>query len=124
VTLDDAVSVFCALDGFSSYYKENYKPSTLLKIRLKKSPGGGSVIFADGTGYITGLSGRLNPILDTSGRTYLYAENIAIDGGKAQPVTFVLNVPMTLEDLDSHLVEIKIVSIISSSSLIDYRRLR
>jgi hypothetical protein len=123
MTWNEAVSVFCALDGFFAYYQENYNPGTPLRITLKKSPRGGSVIFSDGTGYITGLSGRLNPILDTLGRTYLYAENIAIDGGKTQPVTFVLNVPMTLEDLDGHRVEIKIVSIISSSSLIDYRRL-
>src|ERR1700676_3900080 len=116
MTLDEVVSVFCALDGFSSYYQKDYNPSTPLKIRLKKSPRGGSVIFADGTGSITGLSGWLNPILDTEARTYLYAVNIAIDGGKAQPVTFVLDSPMTLEDLDGHRVEIKIVSIIHSSS--------
>jgi hypothetical protein len=124
MTLDEVVSVFCALDGFSGYYQKDYKPSTPLKIMLKKRPRGGSVIFADGTGSITGLSGSLNPILDTEARTYLYARNIAIDGGKTQPVTFVLNSPMTLEDLDEHRVEIKIVSIIHSSSLIDYRRLR
>jgi hypothetical protein len=123
MTLKEVGSVFCALDGFSSYYQENHNPSTPLRITLKKSPRGGSVIFPDGTGYIAGLSGRLNPILDTSGRTYLYAENIAIDGGKPQPVTFVLNVPMKLEDSDGHRVEIKIISIIGSSSLIEYRRL-
>jgi hypothetical protein len=106
-TLNEVVSVFCALDGFSSYYQKDYNPGTSLKIRLKKSPSGGSVIFADGTGYIGGLSGRLNPILDTLGRMYLYAENIAVDGGKAQPVAFVLNSPMTLEDLDGHRAEIK-----------------
>jgi hypothetical protein len=123
MTLNEVVTVFCALDGFFSYHQENYNPGTPLRITLKKSPHGGSVIFSDGTGYLTGLSGRLNPILDTIGKTYLYAENIAIDGGKTQPVTFVLNVPMTLEDLDGHKVEIKILSIIGSASLIDYRRL-
>ncbi len=122
-TLGETVSVFCAIDGFFSYYQKDYTPGTPLEIKLKKSPHGGSVIFADGIGYIPALSGRLNLILDAESRSYLYAENIAINGGKAQPATFVLNTPLTLEDLDGHKVEIKIVSIIGSSSLIDYRRL-
>jgi hypothetical protein len=124
MALNGVVSVFCALDGFSGYYQKDYNPGTPLTIRLKKNPLGGSVIFADGTGYIPDLSGRLNPILDSEARTYLYAVNIAIDGGKAQPVTFVPNRPMILEDVDGHRVEITIISIIHSSSLIDYRRLR
>jgi hypothetical protein len=123
MALEEVVSVYCALDGFSSYYKKDYDSSTPLTINLNKSLHGGSVIFADGTGYIPGLTGRLNPILDTEARTYLYAENIAIDGGKTQPVPFVLNRPLTLEDVDGHKVEITIISIIHSSSLIDYRKL-
>ena len=90
---------------------------------MKKRLEGGSVIFTDGTGYITGLSGRLNPILDTLGRTYLYASNIAINGGQTQPVDFVPNRPLMLEDAPGHKVEIEIVAIIASSSLIRYRRL-
>lgn len=57
-----------------------------------------------GTGYIPGLKGRLNPILDSSNRTYLYADNIAIDGGKGQPVGFNVNVPFELEDADGTVV--------------------
>jgi len=94
-----------------------------LTIKLKSHPSGGSVIFTSGTGYVPGLSGRLNPILDTLGRYYLYADNIAIDGGKAQPVTFALGRPLRLEDVLGHRCEITIVSIIGDLSLIEYRRL-
>jgi hypothetical protein len=123
-TLGEVVSLYCALDGFYGYYQKEYDPDRSLRITLRKNPHGGSVIFPDGTGYIPGLSGRLNPILDTEARTYLYAENISIDDGKPQPTTFVPNRPMILEDLDGHRVEIAIVSILHASSLIDYRRLR
>lgn len=123
--MNEHVSIFCALDGFSGYYQADYNPFSPLKIRMKKRLDGGSVIFTDGTGYITGLSGRLNPILDTLGRTYLYASNIAINGGQTQPVDFVPNRPLMLEDASGHKVEIEIeiVAIIASSSLIRYRRL-
>ena len=69
------------------------------------------------------MSGRLNPILDTLGRTYLYAENIAIAGGKTQPVDFVINRPLTLEDSQGHKFEIEVVAIIGTSSLLEYQRL-
>jgi hypothetical protein len=121
--LTESLTVFCADDGFSSYYQEGYNPFSPMTIKLKKSVNGGSVIFIGGTGYINGLSGRLNPILDTLGRTYLYAENIAIDGGKTQPVTFVINRPIALEDSVGHKFEMEVVAIIGTSSLIEYRRL-
>ena len=79
----------------------------------------GSVI-CDGTGYIPGLKGRLNPILDTINRTYLYANNIAIDGGKIQPVTFKPGVPMDLEDCDGMIMQVTIKDIQGSVSLIEY----
>jgi hypothetical protein len=123
VTLGDKVSVFCALDRFSGYYQADYDPIAPLTITLQMDPNGGSIIFPDGTGYIPGLSGRLNPILDSQGRTYLYAENMAINGGKAQPVTFAINQALNLEDSYGSNFEVKIVAIIGSSSLITYRKL-
>ena len=90
---------------------------------MQPSLNGGSVIILDGTGYIPGLDGRLNPILDTQGRMYLYAENIAIEGGKAQPVDFTTNRALRVEDSHGHTFQLEIISILGSSSLIEYRRL-
>lgn len=53
----------------------------------------GSVI-CHSTCHIPGLEGRLNPILDTGFRKYLYADNIAIDGGKQQPAHFEIDSPI------------------------------
>ncbi|MEM1284094.1 MAG: TIR domain-containing protein [Pseudomonadota bacterium] len=74
------------------------------------------------TGYIPGLQGRLSPILDTSGRTYLYANNIAIDGGEQQPVPFNISVPFQLEDADGTVVVAAVKYIAADVSLIQYTR--
>ena len=82
----------------------------------------GSVICMS-TGYIPGLSGRLNPILDTSDRTYLYADNIAIDGGKNQPATFRVDVPFKLEDPDGVVMQVRVLHIQGCTSLLQYVRM-
>ena len=84
------MTVYVTADGCSAHVERDWIPSErALAIELAALPGGGSVVLSEGTGHIPGLSGRLNPILDTSGRTYLYASNIAINGGRQQPVPFV-----------------------------------
>ena len=93
-----------------------------LAIDLTPTPGGGSVIFAEGTGYVPGLEGRLNPILDTSYRTYLYASNIAINDGKQQPVHFVPGEEdLRLTDSNGREAVVRIAAISGRSSLIEYR---
>lgn len=74
-------------------------PAADLTITIPKQNGLGSVLI-ESSGYIPGLKGRLNPILDSVNRTYLYADNIAIDGGKNQPSTFSLGEEIELEDAD------------------------
>jgi len=91
-----------------------------LTATLRRSEVGGSLILKGNAGEIPGLDGGLNPILDAEGRMYLYADNIAINGGKIQPVTFSLNAPMTLEDSDGHRVSASIVAINDSSSTLEY----
>lgn len=61
-----------------------WDPADDLRVILPDSENTGSVI-CHSTGYIPGLVGRLNPILDTHNRMYLYADNIAIRGGEQQP---------------------------------------
>ncbi len=82
---------------------------------------GGSAVFSGGTGHLPGLNGRLNPMLDTSDRTYLYADNIAIDEGRTQPVPFRLGKPMRLTDASGAELSITIIDMIGRSSLLEYR---
>jgi hypothetical protein len=75
------------------------------------------------TGYIQGLDGRLNPILDSENRTYLYADNIAIEGGKNQPVKFSLDQPFVVEDSLGNQFELKISSIGKDGAIIEHTQL-
>lgn len=92
-----------------------------MEIILPRMDNIGSIIMRS-TGHIPGLRGRLNPILETANRTYLYANNIAIDGGKGQPATFELNVPFELEDADGVVVYATVKHIVGDVSLIQYTR--
>ena len=84
-------------------------------------PGGGAVIFPEATGYVPGLTGRLNPIRDTLDRTYLYASNITINKGQQQPVRFVLGEDLRLTDADGKEMLVRIVDIVGRSALVEYR---
>jgi|CXWL01.1.fsa_nt_gi hypothetical protein len=90
-----------------------------IRISLMQAENTGSIVCLS-TGYIPGLEGRLNPILDTSNRTYLYADNIAINGGKNQPVTFKVNDPFELEDSNGVVMQVKVLHIQGRTSLIQY----
>lgn len=72
-------------------------PAADVTVTIANQNGTGSVLI-ESSSYIPGLKGRLNPILNTANRTYLYADNIAIDGGKYQPSTFSLAKAIELED--------------------------
>ena len=92
-----------------------------LLLELEPLNNGGSVIFRQDTGSLPGLHGRLNPIRDSSDRTYLYADNIAIDEGRQQPVPFRPGKPVRLTDAYGTELSVTIVDIIGRSALIEYQ---
>ncbi|WP_258240456.1 TIR domain-containing protein [Pseudidiomarina homiensis] len=96
-----------------------WDPGEDLVVTLNASDSTGSVI-CHSTGYIPGLQGRLNPILDTSNRTYLYADNIAINGGENQPATFGIDEPFELEDSNGVVMQVRVLHIQGRTSLIQY----
>lgn len=116
------VTIYCAHELFLAFIKDDLNARLSATIQLSQSPSKGSVIIKS-TGYIPGLEGRLNPILDDLNRTYLYADNISINNGKRQPADFRINEPILLKDKRGRKFELKIISIISGSSLIEYTSL-
>jgi hypothetical protein len=60
--------------------------------------------------------------LDTSNRTYLYADNIAINGGASQPTTFRVNEPFELEDANGVVTFVTVKLIAGRTSLLQYLR--
>ena len=117
------MTVFVAGGGFAAYLERSWIPAErTLHINLTSLPGGGATIFPKATGYIPGLAGRLNPIRDTHDRTYLYADNIAINEGQQQPVSFQPGEEMHLADADGKELLVRIIEILGRSALVEYRQ--
>ncbi len=121
-TSDLPMTVYVAGPGYAARLERGWMPNRGgLSVELEPLESGGSAIFAQGTGQLPGLHGRLNPVRDTSDRTYLYASNIAIDEGRAQPVPFRLGKPLRLTDAHGRELSVSIVDIVGRSSLIQYQ---
>ena len=119
------MTIYAAGSGYSAGLERAWTPSRGgLLLELEPLEAGGGAIFAQRTGHLPGLRGRLNPIRDTSDRTYLYADNIAIDDGRQQPVSFRPGKPLRLTDADGAELSVTIVDIIGQSALIEYRPFR
>jgi hypothetical protein len=97
----------------------SWDPSVDLTVTVVDSENTGSIV-CHSTGYIPGLEGRLNPILDTHNRMYLYADNIAIGGGVQQPATFQVDVPFELEDSNGVVMQVRVLHIKGRTSLLQY----
>ena len=113
--------ILIAHPDFPGAVVDAWDPADDIKVTLASSDNTGSVIFMS-TGYIPGLEGRLNPILDTSNRAYLYADNIAIDGCRNQPAKFEVGEPFELEDSNGMIMQVRVLYIQGQTSLLQYVR--
>ncbi len=114
--------IYAAGPGYSAGIAQEWNPGKDgLLLELEPLDSGGAAIFARGTGHLPGLRGRLNPIRDAHDRTYLYADNIAIEEGRPQPVPFRPGKPMKLTDAHGAELSVSIVDILGRSALIEYR---
>ncbi len=116
------MTVLIAAAGYRAGIQRDWIPAeNALIAELEPLPDGGAVIFPDAIGHIPNLTGRLNPMRDAHDRTYLYAANIAIDGGKPQPVYFVPGDELTLTDVHINEALVRIIDVVGGSSLVEYR---
>lgn len=113
-------SLLVAHRDYPSHYQEQFDPNNDIEVKLTKSENCGSIIIQS-TGYIENFKGRLNPINDSHKRMYLYADNISINDAQSQPVHFLINEPLTLEDCDRNFLTV-IFRFINghTTALIDY----
>ena len=115
------MTVFCAATGFMARVVRDHQPDEPLDVRMQPARDGGSLIIADRTGHLPGIQGRLNPKLDPLDRTYLYANNVAINDGQIQPVHFVLNEPVHLTDSLGARATLWFREMVGTSCVFDYR---
>ncbi len=119
------MTVYAAAPGYAGGLKREWLPNRGgLLMELDPLSAGGSVIFPQSTGHLPGLRGRLNPERDTFDRTNLYADNIAIEDGRQQPVSFRLGKPLKLTDAFGAELSVTIIDIIGRSALVEYRSLK
>ena len=115
------MTVFCAAPGHAAAVAADRLPNGELALALEAVPHGGAAIIAHRTGRLPGIQGRLNPILDHLDRMYLYADNVAINDGMAQPVHFALNEPMRLTDALGETATLWVREMLGASCVFDYR---
>ena len=115
------MTVYAAAPGYAAGLGREWMPNQGgLLLELVLLPTGGAAIFPQSTGHLPGLSGRLNPKRDTSDRTYLYADNIAIEEGRQQPVPFRLGKSMRLTDAFGAELSVTIIDIVGRAALVEY----
>ena len=116
------MTIYAASPGYTAGLERAWTPHRGgLLLELEPLESGGAAIFAQSTGHLPGLRGLLNPIRDTTDRTYLYADNIAIDEGRQQPVPFRPGKPIRLTDAYGAELSVTILDILGQSTLIEYR---
>ena len=115
------MTVLCAGPGLRAGISAGYVPDGTLELRMRPAPNGGSMIIANRTGHLAGIQGRLHPILDNLDRTYLYANNIAINDGLQQPVHFSLNEAVRLTDSMGAEATLWFREMVGSSCVFDFR---
>ena len=116
------MTVYAAAPEYAAGLAREWTPDQSgLLLELVLLAGGGAVIFSNATGHLPGLRGRLNPVRDTADLTYLYADKVAIDEGRQQPVSFRLGKPLRLTDAFGVEMSVTIVDIIGSSALVEYQ---
>ncbi len=114
------ITVFCAAPGHRARVERGWRPPTSLSIELEALANGGSMVIPEQTGHLSGLAGRLNPILDNLDRMYLYATNVSINDGRQQPVHFKLGEAMRLTDVHGAEWMVRFVEMIGNSSVLEY----
>ena len=115
------MTVLCAAPGFMASVTTNHAADGPLDVRMRPAPNGGSQIMANRSGHLPGIQGRLNPKLDSLDRTYLFADNVAINDGLQQPVHFNLNEPVRLTDSLGAGATLWFREMLGSSCVFDYR---
>ncbi len=123
-TTQSPMTVFVAAAGFDACLQDAWIPGQHpLDLELERLPGGGAVIFPNGSGELPILQGRLNPKLDAHGRTYLYTDNVAVNGGVSQPVHFTCGERLYLGDAEGRDTSVQIIAIVGRAALVQYHGL-
>lgn len=122
-TADLPMTVFVAVPSLGAHVVTDWIPADgELGVELTRLSSGGSVIFEDQTGYLPGIEGRLEPMLDGDGTTRLRTANVAVNGRlSSDAVRFTVgDETLRLEDADGSVRDVRFVAMRGQSSLLEY----
>lgn len=94
-----------------------------MTVELQADDTASSAICTQGWTSLPGLLGKVTFIRDGQNRTYVYAENVAINGGQAQPVDVSLGHPTSFAGADGSGVSVTPRAILGPCFLLDLKRL-
>ena len=136
------LTLFVAAPGFEAWLEREWFPAErTIAVDLARLPGGGGIIFPQGSGDIPRLAGRLTitgggasagfvgPFGTALGGAGIRAENIAVNGGVPgavsgephRPVYIRAGEELHLEDIDGHERWIRVLDIRGRSVLVANR---
>lgn len=120
---DDQMDLLVAAEGHQACHRTGVPATSLMGNgsvieleRVKESSN--SILFTKSTGYIPGIDGRLNPINHNG--TYLYADNIAVNGRLARPAHFKVGECLDLIDVHGMQTTVRFLDVGPQFSLLEY----
>ncbi|WP_428273690.1 ATP-binding protein [Candidatus Palauibacter sp.] len=125
------LTLFVAAPGFEARLEREWFPAErAIAVDLARLPGGGGVIFPQGSGDIPGLAGRLTVVggglLAAFAAARMRSERIAVNGevpGELQrPVYIRPGEELHLEDAEGSERWVRVLEILGRSVLVEYRR--
>ncbi len=112
-------TVLIANPDYPAVLFKDINPKEDIEVTIEKSKGSGSVIL-NKSDEIPGIMGRIKPVLKSGRNISLYADNIAIEGGKHQPYKIKLNKSISLEDNEGNNIHLIFRFFKGRIALIDY----
>ncbi len=106
---------------YSSVIFRDINPKEDVEVTIEKTNGSGSSII-NKTIQLPGLEGKIEPILKSSEKFSLYADNIAIEGGIGQPYDFELNKSICLEDNGGNIIHLTFRFFQGRIALVDHSK--
>lgn len=120
---DDRMNLLVAAEGHPACYLTGVPATSLMEngsvIELDSvTQSSNSILFTKSIGHIPGIDGRLNPINHHG--TYLYADNIAINGQLARPAHFDVGECLDLIDAHGMQTTVRFLEVGPQFSLLEY----
>lgn len=114
-------TVLVAHSDYPAVVFNNVNPKEDIEVTIEKSENTGSVII-NKSGQIPGLTGKIEPGIGVDKKLSIYADNIAIEGGKNQPYNLELDESVTFEDKEGNIFLLIFRFFQGRIALIDYHK--